>query len=108
MQVNKLKINLPGVATALSAIAASATCGVFTLGMACHWVGPKGAIAGAIAGALTAGTVSLGIQAAAARGLRAPPLNITNACAVNASYVYLDSLVSVIIFTETISRLALV
>ncbi|XP_072936597.1 sodium-coupled monocarboxylate transporter 1-like [Epargyreus clarus] len=76
-----------GVATALSAIAASATCGIFTLGMVCWWVGPRGAIAGAIAGALTAGTVSLGTQAAAAKGLRAPPLNITMECAANATFV---------------------
>ncbi|KAJ8726186.1 hypothetical protein PYW07_000884 [Mythimna separata] len=76
-----------GVATALSAIAASATCGVFTLGMVCWWVGPRGALTGAVAGALLAGTVSLGTQAAAANGLRAPPLNITMDCARNASYV---------------------
>ncbi|KAH9644535.1 hypothetical protein HF086_002336 [Spodoptera exigua] len=76
-----------GVATALSAIAASATCGVFTLGMVCWWVGPRGALSGALAGALLAGTVSLGTQAAAANGLRAPPLNITSDCARNASYV---------------------
>lgn len=79
-----------GVATALSAIAASATCGIFTLGMVCWWVGPRGAIAGAAAGALMAGTVSLGTQAAAAKGLRAPPLNFTRECALNASYVSLS------------------
>ncbi|KAL0894564.1 hypothetical protein ABMA27_013136 [Loxostege sticticalis] len=77
-----------GVATALSAIAASATCGIFTLGMICWWVGPRGAIAGGIAGALVAGTVSLGTQAAAAKGLRAPPLNLTEECARNASFVF--------------------
>ncbi|KAG6443998.1 sodium-coupled monocarboxylate transporter 1 [Manduca sexta] len=76
-----------GVATALSAIAASTTCGIFTLGMACWWVGPKGAIAGGIAGALVAGTTSMGTQAAAAKGLRAPPLNITMECARNGSFV---------------------
>ncbi|XP_039765023.1 sodium-coupled monocarboxylate transporter 1-like [Pararge aegeria] len=77
-----------GVATALSAIAASATCGVFTLGMSCWWVGPYGAIAGAIAGALLAGTVSMGTQTAAAHGLRAPPLNMTMECASNARFSF--------------------
>ncbi|XP_013134010.1 PREDICTED: sodium-coupled monocarboxylate transporter 1-like [Papilio polytes] len=69
-----------GVATALSAIAASSTCGMFTLGMACWWVGPRGALAGAVAGALVAATVSFGTQAAAARGLRQPPMNYTMHC----------------------------
>ncbi|CAH0726496.1 unnamed protein product, partial [Brenthis ino] len=80
-----------GVATALSAIAASATCGMFTLGMACWWVGPRGAAAGAAAGALLAGTVSLGTQAAAARGLRAPPLGLSAACAANSTFVVHDN-----------------
>ncbi|XP_075992037.1 sodium-coupled monocarboxylate transporter 1-like [Anticarsia gemmatalis] len=76
-----------GVATALSAIAASATCGVFTLGMTCWWVGPRGALAGASAGALVAGTVSLGTQIAAASGLRAPPLNYSMQCATNVTFM---------------------
>ncbi|XP_013200676.1 sodium-dependent multivitamin transporter isoform X2 [Amyelois transitella] len=67
-----------GVATALSAIAASATCGIFTLGMVCWWVGPRGAVAGGVAGALAAGTASLGSQAAAAAGLSHPPLPVTS------------------------------
>ncbi|XP_053625814.1 sodium-coupled monocarboxylate transporter 1-like [Plodia interpunctella] len=67
-----------GVATALSAIAASATCGIFTLGMMCWWVGPRGAIAGGIAGALVAGTTSLGSQAAAAAGLVHPPRPVSS------------------------------
>lgn len=71
------------MATALSAIAASATCGIFTLGMACWWVGPRGALAGGAAGALLAGAVSLGTQAAAAAGLRAPPLPAPALCALN-------------------------
>lgn len=78
---------ISGVATALSAIAASATCGIFTLGMVCWWVGPRGAIVGAVAGALLAGTVSLGTQTAAANGLRAPPMNFSSECALNASYI---------------------
>ncbi|CAH2066289.1 unnamed protein product, partial [Iphiclides podalirius] len=69
-----------GVATALSAIAASSTCGMFTLGMVCWWVGPRGAVAGAVAGAVVAGTVTFGTQAAAARGLRAPPLDYAMQC----------------------------
>lgn len=72
-----------GVATALSAIAASTSCGIFTLGMVCWWVGPKGAISGAIAGALVAGTISLGSQAAAAKGLRWPPVDFSTACPHN-------------------------
>lgn len=91
------KFTTTGVATALSAIAASATCGVFTLGMVCWWVGPRGAIAGGIAGALMAGTVSLGTQAAAAQGLRAPPLGMNEACARNASFVFEPAVVSVLI-----------
>ncbi|KAL4715187.1 hypothetical protein ACJJTC_012234 [Scirpophaga incertulas] len=81
-----------GVATALSAIAASATCGIFTLGMVCWWVGPRGALAGGVAGALMAGAVALGTQAAAARGLRAPPLPLPAACAANATYVAAETL----------------
>ncbi|XP_049887531.1 sodium-dependent multivitamin transporter-like isoform X2 [Pectinophora gossypiella] len=77
-----------GVATALSAIAASTTCGIFTLGMVCWWVGPRGAIAGALAGALVAGTVSLGTQAAAAKGLRAPAMPFNTTCAANATFKY--------------------
>ncbi|XP_061379463.1 sodium-coupled monocarboxylate transporter 1-like [Danaus plexippus] len=76
-----------GVATALSAIAASATCGIFTLGMSCWWVGPRGAAAGGAAGALLAGAVSLGSQAAAASGLRALPRNFTEACSANATFI---------------------
>ncbi|KOB64666.1 Sodium/solute symporter, partial [Operophtera brumata] len=62
-----LSVDAFRVATALSAIAASATCGIFTLGMVCWWVGPRGAIVGGAAGALVAGTLSLGTQAAAAK-----------------------------------------
>ncbi|XP_041971300.1 sodium-coupled monocarboxylate transporter 1-like [Aricia agestis] len=72
-----------GVATALSAIAASATCGIFTLGMCCWWVGPRGALIGGAAGALVAGATSLGSQAAAAAGLRAPALAVSAVCVLN-------------------------
>ncbi|OWR51869.1 sodium/solute symporter [Danaus plexippus plexippus] len=78
---------MTSVATALSAIAASATCGIFTLGMSCWWVGPRGAAAGGAAGALLAGAVSLGSQAAAASGLRALPRNFTEACSANATFI---------------------
>lgn len=54
------------------------------------WVGPRGAIAGGVAGALIAGGLSLGTQAAAAKGLRSPPLNFTMECAANSTYVNLD------------------
>lgn len=81
------------MATALSAIAASATCGIFTLGMACWWVGPRGAIAGGIAGALVAGSVSLGTQAAAAHGYRWPPRSMSLECAKNSTYVALEEVV---------------
>ncbi|XP_045514674.1 sodium-coupled monocarboxylate transporter 1-like isoform X1 [Pieris brassicae] len=82
-----------GVATALSAIASSSTCGIFTLGMGCWWVGPRGAIAGGIAGAVVAGTISMGTQVAAATGLRSPPLNFTSECVKNASFVFEHSTV---------------
>lgn len=75
---------------------------MFTLGMACWWVGPRGAAAGAAAGALVAGTVSLGTQAAAARGLRAPPLDIPSSCALNTTYVIEDMLVSCLLCLGTV------
>lgn len=81
-----------GVATALSAIAASTTCGIFTLGMVCWWVGHRGAICGGIAGAVITSITSLGIQFAAAQGLRAPALPISEECAANSTYVPIDSL----------------
>ncbi|CAB3231285.1 unnamed protein product [Arctia plantaginis] len=79
-----------GVATALSAIAASTTCGIFTLGMACSWVGPRGAVAGAVGGALVTSVVSLGTQAAAASGLRTMPLNFTMQCPNEVANIDLD------------------
>lgn len=56
------------VATSLSAIAAGTTFGVFTLGMLVPWSNNKGAICGAIAGAMTSGWASFGTQAAIASG----------------------------------------
>ncbi|KAI5635411.1 sodium:solute symporter family domain-containing protein [Phthorimaea operculella] len=76
-----------GVATALSAIAASTTCGIFTLGMCCYWVGPKGAMAGGIAGFIMSSTVAFGTQVVAGKGLRAPPAAYNAACAKNASKI---------------------
>jgi solute carrier family 5 (sodium-coupled monocarboxylate transporter), member 8/12 len=55
-----------GVATSLTAIAAGTTFGIFTLGMLNPWANSKGAIFGAIAGAVLSGWVSLGSQAAVA------------------------------------------
>ncbi|XP_077286414.1 sodium/solute co-transporter-like 5A11 isoform X2 [Arctopsyche grandis] len=60
------------VATSLSAIAASSTFGMFTLGMLWPWATPRGALAGAIVGALTGGWAALGSQTAAAQGLVPP------------------------------------
>lgn len=42
---------------------------------------------GGIAGAITAGTISLGTQGAAAAGLRSPPMSIPAECAKNASFL---------------------
>lgn len=55
-----------GVATSLTAIAAGTTFGIFSLGMLNPWANSKGAMFGAIAGAVLSGWVSLGSQAAAA------------------------------------------
>ncbi|CAD7080203.1 unnamed protein product [Hermetia illucens] len=57
-----------GVATSLSAIAAGTTFGIFTLGMLIPWSNTKGAIAGAVSGAIMSGWVSFGSQAALASG----------------------------------------
>lgn len=56
------------MATSLSAIAAGTTCGIFTLGMLVPWSNNKGAICGAIAGAIMSGWISFGTQAAIAAG----------------------------------------
>jgi solute carrier family 5 (sodium-coupled monocarboxylate transporter), member 8/12 len=61
-----------GVATSLTAIAAGTTFGVFSLGMLNPWANSKGAIFGAVTGALMSGWVSLGTQAAAASGQVVP------------------------------------
>ncbi|CRL01594.1 CLUMA_CG014432, isoform A [Clunio marinus] len=61
-----------GVTTALTAIAAGTTFGVFTLGMLNPWANSKGAIFGAIAGAFLSVWVSLGSQIAIAAKHVAP------------------------------------
>lgn len=54
------------LASSLSAIAASTSCGVFTLGMLVPWASSKGALIGAICGAFMTGLVSFGSQFATA------------------------------------------
>jgi solute carrier family 5 (sodium-coupled monocarboxylate transporter), member 8/12 len=64
--------------SALAAIGNGTTFGVFTLGMLIPWATSKGALAGAIAGALMSGWVSLGSQAAIAAGIITPhKLNVS-------------------------------
>lgn len=57
-----------GVATALSAIAAGTTFGIFFLGMLVPWANTKGAFAGAVCGAFISGWISFGSQAVSAAG----------------------------------------
>lgn len=57
------------MASSLTAIAAGTSFGVFTLGMLIPWANSKGALAGAIAGAIMSGTVSYGGQIVAASQL---------------------------------------
>nr|XP_036222837.1 sodium-coupled monocarboxylate transporter 2-like [Bactrocera oleae] len=56
------------VVSSLVAIESSTTCGIFTLGMLVPWSTTKGALAGAVAGAIMSGWVSFGSQAAKASG----------------------------------------
>lgn len=60
------------VATSVTAIAAGTTCGLFTLGMLVPWSNNKGALAGALAGAVMSGWISLGSQIAYAQGQVVP------------------------------------
>ncbi|CAH1964545.1 unnamed protein product [Acanthoscelides obtectus] len=60
------------LASALSSIAAGTTCGVFTLGMLVPWSNSKGAVVGAISGAVMSGIVSFGQQYVAAAKLVVP------------------------------------
>lgn len=60
------------VATSLSAIAAGTSFGLFSLGMLVPWSNNKGAIAGALAGAVMSAWTSFGQQAALASGVVAP------------------------------------
>ncbi|KAJ8934937.1 hypothetical protein NQ314_013096 [Rhamnusium bicolor] len=57
------------LASSLSAIAASTTCGIFTLGMLFPWANSYGAIIGALAGAIMSGLVSFGGQFVSAANL---------------------------------------
>lgn len=82
------------MASALSAIASSTTCGVFTLGMIAWWVGTRGAMAGAIGGAVISGGMSLGIQAATAAGLKAPFMPYEGVCPGAPNRVFNDTFVS--------------
>ncbi|XP_054742352.1 sodium-coupled monocarboxylate transporter 2 isoform X1 [Anastrepha obliqua] len=56
------------VATSATAIAGGTTFGIFTLGMLVPWSNTKGALAGAVAGALMSGWISFGSQAVIAAG----------------------------------------
>ena len=60
------------VATSVTAIAAGTTCGIFTLGMLVPWSNNKGALFGALAGAIMSGWISFGSQIASAKGLVVP------------------------------------
>lgn len=57
-----------GTATALTAISAGTTFGIFSLGFLNPYANSKGAMAGAVSGALLSGWISLGTQAVAATG----------------------------------------
>lgn len=75
------------VATSVTAIAAGTTCGLFTLGMLVPWSNHKGALAGAIAGALMSGWISFGSQISFAKGdlvSQKLPISIAD-CSVNAT-----------------------
>lgn len=50
------------MASSLSAIAASTTCGIFTLGMVIPWANSYGAIVGGVAGVIASGLVAFGSQ----------------------------------------------
>lgn len=71
------------MASSLSAIAASTSCGVFTLGMLVPWANSKGALCGAIAGAIMSGLVSYGGQFVSAAKLVVAhrlPVAFNNTC----------------------------
>lgn len=70
-----------GVATALSAIAAGTSFGIFFLGMLVPFSNTKGALAGGICGAIISGWISFGSQAMAAAGRLASqklPISVDN------------------------------
>lgn len=71
------------MASSLSAIAASTTCGVFTLGMVIPWANSYGAIVGGIAGVIASGLVSFGSQFVSAAKLVVPhklPVFVNDSC----------------------------
>lgn len=65
----EIKIAILQGATSLSAIAASTTFGVFTLGMIIPWSNSIGAIIGAIAGAIMTSIIAFGSQYSIATGV---------------------------------------
>ncbi|KAJ8917443.1 hypothetical protein NQ315_005490 [Exocentrus adspersus] len=71
------------MASSLSAIAASTTCGIFTLGMVVPWANTYGAVAGGIAGVIASGLVSFGSQFVSAAKLVVPrklPVFVNDSC----------------------------
>lgn len=71
------------MAASLSAIAASTTCGIFTLGMLIPWSNSYGAIFGGIAGVIASGLVAFGSQFVLAAKLVVPhklPVFVNDTC----------------------------
>ncbi|XP_018568626.1 sodium-coupled monocarboxylate transporter 1-like [Anoplophora glabripennis] len=71
------------MASSLSAIAASTTCGIFTLGMVIPWANSYGAVVGGIAGVIASGLVSFGSQFVSAAKLVVPhklPVFVNDSC----------------------------
>ncbi|CAB3231287.1 unnamed protein product [Arctia plantaginis] len=79
-----------GVSTALSAITASITCGIFTLGLMCSWVGPRGAITGALAGAVVSFYFAVGSHVAKSMGLHELPIGVSMQCPNITSFQNID------------------
>lgn len=79
-----------GVSRALSAIIASITCGIFSLGLMCSCVGPRGAIAGAVAGSIVALYFAVGFQVARSIGLQELPTADSMQCPNVTSFQNID------------------